>query len=317
MTLLEKVAEFSNLESSFKACMQGKRGKLSPQLAFLKWDACLEKIQNNILLGKDYPWGPYKEFYVCDPKRRVVSSAPFLDRIAHRAIYQVVDPLVDQHLIPNTFACRKGKGNGRAIVALHEILKSMDEYWVVKMDVRKYFSSITHGRLLGKLLRILPDDSLEGLFRSLLQSHPNCRHGVGLPLGNLTSQVFANFYLHQIDKFLMEECGGRYVRYMDDMVLVLDSREKSRRMMKAVVALGKKEKLKFPQRKRVCLRSSGVPFLGFLVDKESAKPLNRNRRRVKRKLREKEKKGLRPSELERSILSYKAWEAYPLKLIQT
>lgn len=314
MTLLEQIADFENLEYAFYSCLCGKRGKLSPQLAYLRLDTYLATVGRHILSGENYPWGPYKEFYVSDPKRRKISSAPFVDRVTHRAIYNVIYPLLDRYLVPTSFACRNGKGNGRAIKYLMNVLQGLDEFWVVKLDVSRYFASVHQGRLLGKVLKYLPDDSVEGLFRKLLRNHPDCAAGVGLPLGNLTSQIFANFYLSDLDHALFDFLEGRYIRYMDDLILIGKSAEEANQARRLALALGRKEKLRFPFRKRLWLgKNTPVPFLGFLVGKENLKPLNRNRRRVAWKMRSKWRKGLLPSEIERSRVSYEAWKAYPLR----
>lgn len=251
-----------------------------------------------------------------DPKTRKVSSAPFIDRVSHRAIYQVIDPIVEKELLDHTFACRNKKGNGRAVAHLYKIINSFDQCWIVKMDVRKYFASIQHGRLLGKMLKLLPDDSLAGLLKGLLKSHPDYAHGVGLPLGNLTSQVFANFYLHQIDQLVDQITNGSCVRYMDDLVFVTENKQKALDVMGQVLRLGKIEKLRFPPQKRVLLKNGPVSFLGFLVGEGILQPLNRNRRRLRRKLKHKVKQGLRPSEIEKTCLSYKNWVDYPVKSVK-
>lgn len=312
MTLLEEIADMENLETAFRACLSGKRRKLSPQLAFLRLDSYLIRLQHQILSGESYPWAPYREFYISDPKRRKISSAPFIDRVAHRAIYNVLHPVMDGRLIPTTYACRDGLGNGRAIHALLRTLRGMDEFWIVKLDVAKYFASIHHGRLMGKIFGYLPDDSAAGLVRGLLKSHPAYAGGVGLPLGNLTSQIFANFYLTELDEALSELLPGRYFRYMDDLVLVGRSREEALAARKLALQIGRREKLRFPMRKRLWLGRNGpVPFLGFLVARDGITPLNRNRRRVAWKLRIKRKRGFAPSRLERARLSYEAWMNYP------
>ncbi|MBX3039650.1 MAG: hypothetical protein KF789_02940 [Bdellovibrionaceae bacterium] len=312
-SLLQEIAALENLEMAFYQCLQGKRSQLSPQVAFLRMDAYLERLRNLVLDGEKYPWGEYREFYVSDPKRRLVASAPFVDRVVHRAIYNVINPLLDGRLCENSFACRQGKGNARAVIKLYEILRTTPDRYVVKLDVRKCFASVHHGRLLGKLFSYLPDDSCAGLFKGLLKSHPDCRIGVGLPLGNLTSQIFTNFYLHDLDDFLMEQLGGRYLRYMDDMILICSNLEHARMLVDEVIRRAKIEKLKFPSRKRLWLGKEPVPFLGFLVGADFIRPLNRNRRRVHRKINEKVKRGALPSEVAQSILSYEAWMSYPLR----
>ncbi|GIL17078.1 MAG: hypothetical protein BroJett040_08290 [Oligoflexia bacterium] len=311
LTLLQEIADLENLESAFHLCLAGKRSKYSPQLAFLQLDAYLERLHHMILSGQNYPWGPYKEFYISDPKRRLVSSAPFIDRVTHRAIYNVISPLLDGRLIENSFACRDGKGNGRAVKKLVHLLRETPDYYVVKIDVKKFFASIHHGRLLGKLCAYLPDDSCAGLFKGLLRSHPDFRHGVGLPLGNLTSQIFANFYMHNLDDLISDRLDQRYIRYMDDLVLVCRSKAQAQKIIAEVMALAKIEKLTFPSKKRVWIGNGKVPFLGFLVGPEETLPLNRNRRRVGRKIREKYKRGFSPSKIAQSLLSYRAWMSFP------
>lgn len=312
MAILNEIASISNLESAFYSCLQGKRHKLSAQLAFMRLDDYLERLSQEILRGEGYRWGPYKEFYVSDPKHRKISSAPFIDRVAHRAIYNILHPILDNKLIANSFACRHEKGNGRAVGELCGILSGMDEFWVAKLDVSRYFASIPHGRLMGKLFAHLPDESAHGLIRRLLKNHPACAHGIGLPLGNLTSQIFANFYLSEIDHALTDLLQGRYIRYMDDFVLIGSSPDEVREAVRLVIQLGRKEKLKFPVRKRCRFgMNAPVPFLGFLVGKNFCRPLNRNRRRLGRKVREKMRSGAPPSQIEASLISYHAWREFP------
>ena len=314
---MDEVTRLSNLERAFQSCLCGKRGKLSPQLAFLTKDTYLLRLQAELRAGQNYRWGPYKEFYVSDPKRRKISSAPFIDRVAHRAIYNVLNPVLDKRLIEKSYACRDGKGNGRAVRDLFMALYHLDEFWAVKLDVAKYFSSIHHGRLMGKLFSFLPDESLVGLIKGLLKNHPAHAHGVGLPLGNLTSQIFANFYLAELDDALTELLDGRYFRYMDDIVILAKSEAEARGALALALDHGRLEKLKFPIRKRYWLgRNTPVPFLGFLVGKSSIRPLNRNRRRVARKVRAKIKQGLFPRQIEASLVSYRAWRDFPHRLIQ-
>lgn len=317
MSLIEEIAEMSNLERAFYSCLSGKRGKLSPQLAFMNLDTYLERLRTELLRGEQYRWGPYKEFYICDPKRRLISSAPFIDRVAHRAIYNILNPVLDRRLITRSYACRHGKGNGRAVSELYKILNGMEEFWIVKMDVARYFASVPHGRLMGKLFSYLPDESLCGLIKGILKNHPACASGVGLPLGNLTSQIFANFYLAEIDERLTEFLDGRYLRYMDDLILVGKNESEARAAMNLVLEMGRREKLRFPERKRYWLgKNQPVPFLGFRVGRELIRPLNRNRRRLGRTIRAKQRQGYLPSEIRASLVSYQAWLEYPGRLIR-
>jgi RNA-directed DNA polymerase len=314
---MDEICDLSNLEHAFQSCLCGKREKLAPQLAFLTLDSFLLKLQAELRSGQNYHWGPYKDFFVSDPKRRKISSAPFIDRVAHRAIYNVLNPILDQRLIKQSYACREGKGNGRAIGELYQTLSRLDEFWAVKLDVAKYFASVHHGRLMGKLFSFLPDESVVGLIKGLLKNHPAHVHGVGLPLGNLTSQIFANFYLAQLDDGLTARLGERYFRYMDDIVIVARSESEAQEALALALEHGRIEKLKFPARKRYWLgKNTPIPFLGFLVGKSMIRPLNRNRRSITRKVRAKVKLGLLPSQIEASLVSYRAWRDFPYGLIQ-
>jgi hypothetical protein len=168
---------------------------------------------------------------------------------------------------------------------------------------------------MGKIFDFLPDESCVGLIRGLLKNHPNYQ-GVGLPLGNLTSQIFANFYLAELDELMSHFLSGRYLRYMDDIVLLGGSREEALKGLRLAVNHGRREKLRFPLRKRLWLgEGSAIPFLGFLVGREGVHPLNRNRRRISQKMRRKTKIGIEPSHVARAQASYEAWRTYPLRLV--
>ena len=307
-TLLEKIASLENVEKAFQQCLSGKRGAIGAQKIFLRLDSEVLKIRTNILLGEGYPWGKYRSFFVHDPKRRQIFSAPFIDRVTHRAIYNVIDPILNNLLLPCTFACRTGFGNGRAVAKLMKILERERDVYIVKLDVKKYFESICHRRLMAKLRTALPDDSAEGLMRGLLKNHPKYSCGTGLPLGNVTSQSLANFYLNEIDHFVCSEIGDRYVRYMDDQVIVARSQEEARRLVHQVVRRGKKEKLTYPQHKRIWIGSvKEVPFLGFLITPKEALPLNRNRRRYQNFMTLLKQKNVKKSYVEMRRLSYDSW----------
>jgi hypothetical protein len=160
---------------------------------------------------------------VKDPKRRIILAAPFIDRVVHTAIHQVIAPIIEQHLSAATYACRQKMGNRAAAQTLLAHLQSLgSERFVVKLDIANYFASIPHRQLLERLLPLLPDCSCQQLLVTLLRSHPEHSHsGIGIPIGNLTSQLFANFYLASADQIALTNLGkqGFYIRYMDDMVI--------------------------------------------------------------------------------------------------
>ena len=311
-TLLNEISSIENLNRAFYQCLRGKRRKPGAQKVFFIWGELILKLQKNLLAGENYPWADYRQFWVTDPKRRLISSAPFLDRVAHRAIHNVIYPRLAPLLISNSYACRENKGNGKAVRFLMKLLKDNPGSYVIKMDVKKFFNSINQYILFQKLKRTLPDDSLSGLIIGLLKSHPDLQKGKGLPLGNLTSQIFANFYLNDIDQRMQELTKGRYIRYMDDLLIFADTKEEMKNHLSEMKKLASREQLEFPQKKRaIYAPGTNIPFLGFLVNAGKAIPLNRNKRMMMMKLKEKVQRGDPDYRILRSVLSYNAWMNYP------
>lgn len=311
-TLLAEVTNLEKINLAFHQCLRGKRTAMGAQKVFRHWDKLLFSLQENLLLGEDYPWGKYRKFFVSDPKRRLISSAPFIDRVAHRAIHNSLYPVIDQFFIPTTFACREGKGNGRAVIFLRKLLREKPNDYILKLDVKKFFNSINQYILFRKLARSLPDKSLLGLILGLLRSHPDLEKGKGLPLGNLTSQIFANFYLNEIDQRMYQLTNGKYIRYMDDILIFGKSLNEINILKKEILTIASREQLSFPLKKRaVFAPDTPIPFLGFLVDKDKAIPLSRNRRRTEMKLKRKINSNWEDYKIYQSVLSYESWKNYP------
>lgn len=162
-------------------------------------------------------WGHYHQFTIYDPKVRVISAAPFCERVMHHAIMNVLEPVFENHLMFHSYACRKGKGIQAAI--LYAFSCSKAHHWFLKLDIRKFFDSISHQILKNQLRRLFKDTRLLFLLDSLIDSYQTSP-ATGLPIGNLTSQFFANHYLFAMDHYILEKLRPRaYVRYMDDFVL--------------------------------------------------------------------------------------------------
>ena len=310
MTLLERVCDFENLLFAFRQCARGKRGSYGYQKLLLNLGEKLLAVRNELQENR-YQWGEYREFYIRDPKCRLVSAAPFRDRVVHTAIHNILEPYFEKKMADGVYACRKGRGNRNAVIALLRRLKELGpERFVIKLDVKSYFASIDHEVLFRKLAGELPDDSLNPLLRSLLRNHPlYAERGVGIPIGNLTSQLFANVYLSDADEVAMRHLpDGFYFRYMDD--LVLGARDKTTAMdaAHAVVLHAESElRLKIPFHKRVPLGSAPIPFLGFVAHHDGYRVLRRNERRFHKAQRRLEKKNARPSTLAEAELSFRAW----------
>ncbi|MCL4207969.1 MAG: RNA-directed DNA polymerase [Pirellulaceae bacterium] len=183
-------------------------------MADLDWH--LERLARGLRDG-DYPLGDYEQFVIRDPKERTITKPALAERVLHHAIMNVCEPFFERWLIHDTYACRIGRGRDAALTRARDFASR--HAFFLKLEIRKYFDSIVHDILLARLERLFKDPQLIALFARLIGSYRG-EIGVGLPIGSLTSQHFANFYLGWFDRFVKETLRLRgYVRYMDDMLL--------------------------------------------------------------------------------------------------
>lgn len=214
--LIEQIADMENLRLAFYKAQSGKEAK-NPVLAYrAKLESNLLDLREQLVAG-DVRVGNYHLFKIYDPKERTICAADFSERVLHHALMNVCAPFFERQFICSTCANRVGKGVYYALNIAH---KAMERYrFVAKLDVRKYFDSIHHDVLLKQLNRIFKDSRLLTIFEQIVHSYAVVE-GRGLPIGNLTSQYFANFYLSGLDHYVKEKLQvAEYVRYMDDMLL--------------------------------------------------------------------------------------------------
>lgn len=308
-TLLERVSEFSNLYYAYRTCRRGKKHSVDYQRTSFAIGEKLKAVQEQLCRG-NYQWGGYKEFYVHDPKRRLIMCAPFLDRVVHHALCQVIEPELDRLMFNCVYACRKGRGNRAAVIDLGAWLDYYSEdRFVMKLDVEKYFASINHRVLLDKLSRSLSDNSLEQLLISLLESQKDYRlSGKGIPIGNLSSQLLANFYLASADEIGVKELGKGYFRYMDDIILLGREKKPVYEAAKKICAHIENDLLlHIPFYKRIPLGKDPVPFLGYAVDHKGMRILSRTRHRFAKKLKREIAAGKPASHIAQMKTSFASW----------
>jgi hypothetical protein len=186
--------------------------------------------------GPSYRHGGYESFYITDPKRRHIHKASVRDRLLHHAVYRISYPFFDRTFIGDSFSCRVDKGVHRALNKFRALAYRASQnhtrtVWALKCDIRKFFASIDHGILLGILKEYIADEDIIWLLTNIVESfetvnpHPTLSRGererIGLPLGNLTSQLFANVYLNKFDHWVKHRLKARYyLRYADDFALL-------------------------------------------------------------------------------------------------
>ena len=232
--LYQKIYSFDNLHQAYLEARKGKRYRDE----VLEFSANLEEnliIIQNELIWKTYKVGSYREFYVYEPKKRLIMALPFKDRVVQWAIYQVLNPLLERRFILDSYACRVGFGAHRAVDRLQYWLRKLkrqhDKIYILKMDISKYFYRVDHEVLLIILTNIIKDQDLLWLLGTILKSndHPfglsldtgGRLNDIGMPIGNLTSQMFANLYLNELDQFVKHQLRSKYyMRYMDDSLVL-------------------------------------------------------------------------------------------------
>lgn len=259
---MEQIASLDNLYLAYQKASRGKQSKREVQLFAEHFDDNLRRMRQTILEGS-VPMGDYHYFTIHDPKERVICASPFSERIVQHAVMNVCHPYFDRQLIDTTYATRRGKG---VYAALDAAVRAMTRYeYCVKLDVRKYYDSIDHDVLKEKLQHMFKDAALLQLFDRIIDSY-NVSEGKGLPIGNLTSQYFANTYLSELDHKAKEEWKAPvYIRYMDDILIAGNEKEVLRQCVERMKTYAQ-EKMHLSFKPPVYRRATdGIVFLGYKV----------------------------------------------------
>ncbi|MCH9699377.1 MAG: RNA-directed DNA polymerase [Gammaproteobacteria bacterium] len=224
--MFEKVTAWDNLYLAWQKASRHKRGRQDVAAFEHDLEANLLDIQHQLLTLTWQPAG-YVSFYIQDPKFRLISAAPFADRVIHHAVCNVIEPMFEPSFIEHSYANRIGKGNHRAITTAQQYARRF--HYVLSLDVQQFFQSIDHHVLHKQLILKIDDPAVMNLIDQILASGSGVfadHKGKGLPIGNLTSQFWANVYLNPLDHFIKRtlRCKG-YVRFVDDMRLFADNKQ--------------------------------------------------------------------------------------------
>ena len=294
--LMDQIADFENLYAAFRKARRGKR--LREEVAAFEYhlEGHLLRLRDALRQGTYRP-GPYRRFTIADPKPRLISAAPFRDRVVHHALCNVIEPIFERRFIPHSYASRPGKG---IHAALDRCTWNARRYpYVLKCDIVQFFPSVDLDILRHRVLgRVIQDGRVLRLIDHILRNgadeHPTDDRLVifpsddpvlaatrprGLPIGNQTSQFWANCYLNPLDHFITDQLGCRaYVRYADDFLLFAPTKPQlhaSKRAIRAFLAqhlrmrLHEAEAAVFPV-------ATGIPFLGFRVFPDHRRLRRRN-----------------------------------------
>jgi retron-type reverse transcriptase len=329
--IYEKIYDFENLHKAWEEARKGKRYRDDVLIFNRNYEEQLINIQNH-LIYETYEVGKYHTFYVYEPKKRLIMSLPFKDRIVQWAIYRQLFPLYEKTFIFDSYACRKGKGTHKAADRLQYWLRQTERkperYYYLKMDISKYFYRVDHDILLKILARRIKDQRLLNLLEKII----NCESmnfglppgkepdevevsdrlgNKGMPIGNLTSQMFANIYLNEVDQYAKHELGLHYyIRYMDD-IIILHHDKKHLAEVKELLRTFLADELRLDLNNKTAIRpcSMGVDFVGFRIwathrrlKKKTEVKIKRNLKRQIAKVKAGEE---RKDRLDRSVASYR------------
>ncbi|MBM3839284.1 MAG: hypothetical protein FJ398_15210 [Verrucomicrobia bacterium] len=281
--LLEAIADPENLRLAFWNASKGKRGHAVVRRFREHLDDEIEALRQD-LLAECVKVGDYHFFDIHDPKPRRICAASFRVRVLHHAIINLCGPILDRTAIADSYACRAGKGRLADIERAEEFARRSG--WFLKLDVRRYFDSINHELLKGLLRRRFKDQRLLVLLGRIVESYSTAP-GCGLPIGNLTSQHFANYYLPPLDRFVKETLRRQcYVRYMDDFVVWGDNsadlkrgRDQVRNFLQSTLGLSLKNEGQIDR------SGKGMDFLGYRIFPQTTRLSRRSKLRFRRKLK--------------------------------
>ena len=274
--LYERIVSFENLYEAYLKAAE-KRDLRDDVLEFTV------NLEENLMgLHRDleemaYERGHMKIFYVHDPVKRLIMAAPFRDRVVDWAIYRILNPIVDRRYIDTSYGCREGRGPQAAMKKLQEYIRLQCGTAIIgKMDIAKYFYRVDHEILMDLWRRVVKDERLLWLLSLTLPEDIPCGidldtgemiPGVGMPIGNLPSQMHANFCLNPLDQFIKHELKAKYyIRYMDDMCIVGTDKKTVRGMMEEAREFAR-EHLHLKFNRKTCIRTEtqGIDFCGYRV----------------------------------------------------
>ncbi len=277
---------------AWKEFIKGKRNKRDVQEFQLNLMDSIFELHRDLKSFK-YNHGGYKAFKINDPKPRNIHKASARDRLFHHAIYRILYPFFDRTFISDSFSCRNNKGTHKALNRFRSFSYVISKNhtktcWILKCDIRKFFENINHEILIEILKRYIPDKNIIWLLEKVIYSFSS-KPNTGLPLGNLTSQLFVNIYMNEFDQFVKHKLKVRYyIRYADDSVILSKSKTWLENLIEPIRAfLSNKLKLELHSDKiYIKTLASGIDFLGWVHFPDHRILRNTTKKRMFRRIKE-------------------------------
>ncbi len=288
-------SQIISLDNLFLAWTEFKHGKQA-KADVMKFDFDLEAnifgLHNDLVSG-NYRHGRYHRFYITYPKQRLIHKASVRDRVLHHSVFNTLNPIFEETFIADSYSCRIGKGTHRGVKKLALMLRQVSKNntqacFALKCDVAKFFACVDHIVLLDILGRRIKDEQTVALLRQIIRGFRGSKGASkGLPIGNLTSQLFANVYMNEFDQFVKHQLKVKYyLRYTDDFIIAANRKEELKELLPALqefLACVLKLVL-HPQKVTISKYISGVDFLGYVIFPHHIRLRTKTKRRVMKRV---------------------------------
>ena len=290
-TIRNKYYEYLNYEKLMEAHIKSKKGKglrkeiilfNLKQEEYILW--LLEKLKN-----KTYKHGGYTSFYVTEPKVRKIEKSRYIDRIVHRwLVDNFLSPAFVPQFIPNSYACLKQKGMHRAAIYVQDSMKHCkriwNEYYILKMDIAKYFDNINKDILFNIIKKKIKDENILWLINEILYAQ---KREKGLEIGNYTSQMFANIYLNEIDQYIKHNLKIKYYcRYLDDSIVIVETKKEAKNALEKIkIFLKENLGLELNKKTQIFKNKQGVNFCGYKINEYRMKLRDKGKQKLKKKVK--------------------------------
>lgn len=317
--VFEKIISLENIFAAWDAFKSDKRNRYDVQVFERNLEENIFELHRD-LKAKKYKHGVYSGFWIRDPKPRHIHKATVRDRVSHHAIFNILNPIFEPTFIAQSFSCRIGKGAHKGIKALKQNANKISRngyknIFALKCDIKKFFNSVDHNVLLEILGEKVKDTDamwlLSEIVRSFISKDANVFERKGLPIGNLTSQLFANVYMNEFDQFMKHEIKVRsYLRYTDDFVIISDNKDYLEKLIPQISQFLKVKLGLSLHPNKVTIRkfSQGIDFLGYVVLPHFQQLRTKTKRRIfnkiSRRVLEQKQGHISTETLEQSLQSY-------------
>jgi len=317
--IFEKIISLENLFLAWDKFKSDKQKKKDIQKFEWHLEENVFKLHRD-LKYKRYKHSQYTSFYINDPKQRHIHKAAVRDRLLHHAVFAILNPIFEPTFIPNSFSCRIAKGTHKGIDVLDKTIRQVSSNafkpcFILKCDIKKFFETIDHKILLDIIGKKIKDvkavQLLEEIIESFSSQYSNLFERKGLPIGNLTSQLFANIYLNEFDQFIKKELKVKhYIRYADDFIIVAREENYLKEIIKPINLFLTKKLMLGLHPNKVGIRKSrqGVDFLGYVLLPHHRRLRTKTKQRIFKKLRNRvnkyKKETINQQTLEQSLRSY-------------